>query len=92
MQLLTETTFKNGLVQGVPDGIPVAHKFGEQTIVNPTDNSIEFRELHDCGIIYYPKSPYFLCVMTKGEDFTKLQSIIAEISSISYQKINSNNP
>jgi len=34
LKLLTQTTFKDGIVQGVPEGIPIAHKFGEHTTLN----------------------------------------------------------
>ena len=89
LQLLTTTTFKNGLVAGVPEDTVVAHKFGEHTY---EVNSIpKARELHDCGIVYYPMHPYFLCVMTKGQDFTELESIISNISKMVYRKINSDN-
>jgi len=91
LELLEGTTFNNGLVAGVPEGTVVAHKFGEHTTLTP-ENNVESRELHDCGIIYYPQHPYFLCVMTRGNDFTKLQSIISNISAIVYKKISDNNP
>lgn len=84
LDLLTKTNFNSGIVAGVPKDTVVAHKFGEYTEGYP-DNSSE-RELHDCGIVYYPNDPYFLCVMTKGKDFKKLESIIAEISHLSYQE------
>ncbi len=70
LSLLTQTTFTQGLVAGVPAGTPVAHKYGENT-----------DELHDCGIVYYPNHPYLLCIMTRGSDLTKLESVISGISS-----------
>jgi len=69
LDLLTQTTFNQGLVAGVPTGTVVAHKFGENT-----------NELHDCGIVYYPDHPYLVCIMTKGSNLTEMQTAIAGIS------------
>jgi beta-lactamase class A len=82
---LSQTTFTQGLVSGVPTGTVVSHKFGERTLVDEK-GSITHRELHDCGIIYKSTHPYFLCVMTKGQDFVKLQKIISDISALTYKK------
>lgn len=83
LNLLTHTTFDVGLVAGVPSTIAVAHKFGEHTFLLP-DGTAANRELHDCGIIYYPSHPYLLCVMTKGSDFTALSRAISGISKTVY--------
>lgn len=86
LALLAKTTFTQGLVAGVPEGTVVAHKFGERTLVT-TASEPAIHELHDCGIVYKKNDPYFLCVMTRGSDFTKLQKIIADISHITYTEI-----
>lgn len=83
LKLLSETTFNKGLVAGVPKGIVVAHKFGEHTY-ELTDNIIESRELHDCGIVYYPQHPYLVCIMTKGDSFPKLETVISDLSRLIY--------
>ena len=49
LDMLTKTTFVQGLVAGVPNGVVVAHKFGEDTNVEKSGTLID-RELHDCGI------------------------------------------
>jgi beta-lactamase class A len=90
LELLSRTTFTQGLVAGVPAGTTVAHKFGEHTVVDQTGQVVS-RELHDCGIVYY-KNPYFLCVMTKGTDFSKLQTVISGISKTVYDKVVLDNP
>ncbi len=82
LKLLTKTTFTKGLVAGVPKAIPVAHKFGERAY---DDSST--KELHDCGIVYYPKHPYLLCVMTKGNDFASLESVIQTISTKTFDEV-----
>lgn len=82
LQLLTQTEFKDGIVAGVPAEIKVAHKFGERT-----QTATGLRQLHDCGIVYYPNHPYLLCIMTKGESFDYLGTVIAGISRRVFEEI-----
>lgn len=86
LQLLSESTFKDGLVAGMPAGVTVSHKFGEFTDDAPSGIVIN-RELHDCGIIYYPGHPYLLCVMSRGSDFPSLAQVIAGASKIVYDYV-----
>lgn len=81
LELLSESSFKDGLVAGIPEKIKVSHKFGERDIKD------EKKQLHDCGIVYYPGKPYVLCVMTRGKDYEQLASTISHISKMVYDKI-----
>ncbi len=83
LELLTMSEFNTGMVAGVPSGIPVAHKFGENTM----GLAGGIKELHDCGIVYYPGNPYLLCVMTSGKSFEQLDVVIREISRVIYEEI-----
>jgi len=89
-ELLSQTDFNGGLVQGISASMTVAHKFGEHTEVE-NGKTID-RELHDCGIVYYPNQPYFLCVMTRGQDFPTLEKIIGNISKSVFDYMSSNYP
>ncbi len=80
LELLSEVEYKNALVAGVPKGITVAHKFGESY-------QGDGEQLHDCGIIYYPSHPYLLCVMSRGENLSSLESSISDVSRFIYEKI-----
>lgn len=82
LRLLTHTTFDKGIVSGVKASTTVAHKFGEHT--ETLNGKVVERQLHDCGIIYSEKSPYLLCIMTKGDDFPALEQVIADISKMVY--------
>lgn len=81
---LTQSEFKDGLVAGVPEGITVAHKFGEREA-----SASGIKQLHDCGIVYYPGNPYLLCVMTRGKNVEELARVIAEISKKIYEEVDS---
>lgn len=80
LSLLSESSFKKGLVAGVPADVPVAHKFGERDI---GDGLVQ---LHDCGIVYTKPNPYILCVMTRGKQFEALEKVIADVSRATYEK------
>lgn len=82
LDLLTRTDFRAGLVAGVPSGIDVAHKFGEKS-----DAQGGTVQLHDCGIVYYPRRPYLLCVMSQGKDFQYLDDVISEISRLTFSEV-----
>ncbi len=84
--LLSVTTFDKGIVAGTPEGTKVSHKFGEHTYVRG-DGSIEKRELHDCGIVYLPAHPYFICIMTQGKDFGELEKVISSLSESVYKYV-----
>ncbi|MEK7612180.1 MAG: serine hydrolase [Patescibacteria group bacterium] len=86
LKLLSETDFREGIVAGVPENITIAHKFGARSSSQESHGKI-IHELHDCGIIYYPKHPYLLCVMTQGEDFNSLAKTVQEISRIAYASL-----
>jgi beta-lactamase class A len=88
LSILAKTMFSPGIVAGIPKDTPTAHKFGEHTVQDQFGNILS-RQLHDCGIVYAQNNPYFLCVMTKGKDFGKLESVISSISKTVYNRATS---
>ncbi len=82
LDILTQTTFKSGIVAGLPDNIVVAHKFGERTFVNSP-----IKQLHEGGIVYLHNHPYILVVMVKGTDFNANQKVIQDISRLIYNSL-----
>ena len=64
-----DTTREDLLTQGTPVEVRVAHKYG-QTL----------GQLHDCGIVYHPTNPYFICIMTKDGDHSIDSELIIKIS------------
>lgn len=82
LSLLSQTDFDGGIVAGVSSDVKVAHKFGERIIEGEN-----LKQLHDCGIVYFPKDPYLLCVMTRGNNVTSLLDVIAEISRLVYTEV-----
>jgi len=89
LEMLSQSTFRNGLVAGVPSEIKVAHKFGERSILQSETSPVELKQLHDCGIVYFPNNPYLLCVMTRGTEYKKLETVISDISKQVYEEVKS---
>jgi len=86
LTLLSKSEFDKGIVAGTRGNVVVAHKFGER--VYQTEEKVELKQLHDCGIVYYPQHPYLLCIMSRGDDFDKLANIIKDISYLIFDYIN----
>ncbi len=82
LSILSKSTFKKGIVAGVPSKVTVAHKFGERNYELKGE-----KQLHDCGIVYVPNRPYLICIMTRGKEFSKLEKTIAGISKIVYEGV-----
>ncbi len=83
LEYMSQVDFKQGLIGGLPAGIVASHKFGEASL----GESGQIKQLHDCGIIYYPNDPYLLCVMSRGSSFEYLDDSIREISRLVYGEV-----
>lgn len=80
LKMLKDAEFRGGLVAGVPSNLMVAHKFGESKLNNE-------KQFHDCGIVYYPQNPYLLCVMSRGEKYEDLVSVVKDASQLAYEEV-----
>ncbi|MDE2071293.1 MAG: serine hydrolase [Patescibacteria group bacterium] len=88
LELLALHDFPQGIESGVPASVTVAQKFGERSVYSQTGILID-RELHDCGIVYKPGSPFLLCIMSRGQDFDVLAKNISDLSALIYKNIGS---
>lgn len=84
LKLLTESAFTRGLAAGLPKGVPIANKFGEREYAKDGVTSIQ---LHDCAIVYHPKAPYLLGVITRGHDIARQTAVIRDISALVWNEV-----
>ncbi len=82
LALLSQTKFSEGIRAHIPKNILVSSKFGER---ETRDSNI--KQLHDCGIVYYPSHPYLICIMTRGTEIEALKKAIADISQLVYSEV-----
>lgn len=78
---LAESQYDRGLAAGVPAKVTVGNKFGERVLADGS------KQLHDCGIVFLPGHPYSMCVMTDGDDFEELRTVIRQISTMTYDEL-----
>ncbi len=79
LDVLTKTVFKDKIPAGVPEGILVAHKIGVFSRVDSSEKLFS-----DCGIVYFPKRPYILCIFVSDTD-EQAQKHIKYISNMIYK-------
>ncbi len=75
VELLTKSDFKNGIANGIPSNIQLAHKFGES-------GDASEKQLHESAIIYLNNSPILITIMTKGKNMNKLPEVIKEATNL----------
>ncbi len=80
LEILTRSNFPEGIPQGIPSNVRVAHKIGSH---HQDETNLQELPVHtDCGIIYEPLRPYILCVMVQqraGVAYPLIQQVSAEI-------------
>ncbi|MFI5218694.1 MAG: serine hydrolase [Bacteroidia bacterium] len=81
LSLLAQCEFKDGMVKGLPEGIPIAHKFGESGEVGG------IREFHESGVIYTDKGALLITIFTKGENVKTLPAAISNITEKIYNSM-----
>jgi beta-lactamase class A len=80
--LMLRSTFRSGLIAGVPSTVRVAHKFGEAG--NDQD-----KQLHETALVYADGNAYLLTVMTRGSDLGTEARVLAAISRTVYEHMTS---
>ena len=86
LNLLAQSKYNKGIRAGIPAHIKVAHKYGkrDETLAGGRIHNLQ---LHHFGLVFHPKKPFIIGVMTRGADVeTKLQ-VIKALSEITYQEV-----
>lgn len=90
LSLLSRAEFLTGIRGGVPPAVPVAHKYGvyyhDMQTPNPASDQI-IMAFSDCGIVYLPKRPYMLCVMTRHFTPEQAERHMNHVSQAIYQYV-----
>jgi beta-lactamase class A len=79
-ELLSHSDFQQGILNGLPKNIKVAHKFGEAGDAN-------YAYLTESAIVYLDSSPYLLTIMAKNKDNKTLPGAVSALSKLIYDKI-----
>lgn len=86
LELMSQSTFKKWLPEPIPQDVKVAHKYGVYV------GDISAQLVHsDCGIVYYPKRPYLLCVMINTGDKMVAEQNIRAVSKLAFDFVKSVN-
>lgn len=84
LQLMSYQDFPMGIAAGLPPDTKLASKFGEYSDSEHPD----LIQLHEFGIVYHPKGPYILGILTRGHDVNKQAGIIKTVSKNVYDLVN----
>jgi hypothetical protein len=87
LDILSHTSFNKGATARLPKNVLVAHKFAERTVDYP--NNLSVKQFHECGIVYAKdsKEPYVFCIMTEGDSYEDLESVVSDVSLSIYEEM-----
>ncbi len=87
LSILASSKYTQWIRWWIDKNIVIAHKFGEREMI--WENGIVFNQLHDCGIVYHPRYPYLICIMTRWtQTLESLSTVISGTSKIIFDEIN----
>jgi beta-lactamase class A len=86
LNLLAQSKFNKGIRAGIPPHIKVAHKYGkrDETVGGGRIHNLQ---LHHFGLVFHPKKPFIIGVMTRGADVETKLKVIQVLSEITYQEV-----
>ncbi len=84
LNYLSHSKFPDKIEAGVPDNIIVAHKIGDFVDISGSE------AFTDCGIVYVPRRPYLLCMVSKTDEQTARERM-QDVSKMVYDFVSSVN-
>jgi beta-lactamase class A len=89
LRYLSKSSFRSGMVAGIPPNVDIASKHGERIFTEFTaeGDSKELYQIHEFGIIYHPNRPFLLGIMVQGGDVGKLTNIVRDITRLVYEEV-----
>lgn len=88
LRYLSKSTFRRGMVAGIPPNVDIASKHGERNISDIISGDEKaLSQLHEFGVIYYPNRPFLLGIMIRGEDFDQMTKTLRDITRLVYEEV-----
>lgn len=86
LELLSVADFRQGMRQGIPEGVEVASKYGIHFDARDLEAG---QQLHECGIVYAPQGPFTLCIMTRSQlqPASALARLIADLTATTWEEM-----
>jgi beta-lactamase class A len=88
LRYLSKSSFRTGMVAGIPPNVDIASKHGERNIPVATNGEVrELSQLHEFGVIYHPNRPFLLGIMVRGEGFDQMTKTLRDITHLVYEEV-----
>jgi hypothetical protein len=88
LRFLSQASYRDGIISGVPQEIDVVAKYGERVLDDRSAGQpVVMKQLHEVGIVYHPRHPYIMGVMVRGSDSSRLQKVMRDISALIFEEV-----
>jgi beta-lactamase class A len=89
LNLLSQSKYSKGIRSGIPSSILMAHKYGKRDEHIPGSEKLKSDQLHHFALVYYPKKPFLLGIMTRGASLEVKEKIIHDLAELTYEQVDS---
>ncbi len=89
LKILSKAQYSGGIRAAIPASIPMAHKYGFNFVQSKNNSDKVTYYLHHISIVYHPKKPFLLTIMTEGNSLLLLDTIIQNVAQIVIKNLNS---
>jgi len=88
LRYLSKSSFRTGMVAGIPPNIDIASKHGDRNIPVVTDGEEkDLYQIHEFGVIYHPERPFLLAIMVRGDDLDQMTKTFRDITRLIYGEL-----
>lgn len=85
LQMLSESVYHEGVRKGIPQATRIAHKYGKRDHWQGAE--LQSRQLHHFALVYHPRKPFIIGIMTQGGDLLQKEKLIEELTRITWDEV-----
>jgi beta-lactamase class A len=88
LRYLSRSSARNAMAEGIPPGIALSGKRGEQVFATAEDEETPpLLQVHEFGIIYHANRPFLLGFTVRGRDADQINKTIRNLTRLVYEEV-----
>jgi beta-lactamase class A len=88
LRYLSKSSFRTGMVAGLPPNVDITGEHGERRVsIIPDGDGKELYQIYEFGMISHLNRPFLLGIVVRGKDVDQLTKILRDITRLVYDEV-----